>query len=303
MRTVVYHANCRDGFAAAWAVRTVFPDANFVPGNYGMVPNGFPFSGDDVVFVDFSLPRDQMELIAQKSGSLIVLDHHKTAEAALADFPDYDGKVKVVFDMERSGAGIAWDFFHDHSYGTCPSCGASAPTAPQEHHDNCSEARPWFIDFVEDRDLWRFRLMNSRQINAYLGTRQFTFDEWDELLKPGALGVALDAGIVVERKTQAYVTEVCKNAHAFDTGAGVAFAVNAPQVDISEVLAELLALHPQADYTIGWWRRQDRRYQFGLRSRPGSDVDVSGIAKVFGGGGHKHAAGFHHESPLGGFGW
>lgn len=270
MRTVVYHAQCRDGFAAAWAMRTIYPEAVYIAANYGRKPEGYPYSGQDVIFVDFSLPREEMIEIAEACATLRVLDHHKTAEEALTDFPRFDGRVMVLFDMERSGAGLAWDQYH--VFGE----------------------RPWFIDYVEDRDLWRFKLPDSKAINAYLGTRQFAFEEWDALMKPGALDVALEAGQVVERKTHAYVTEVCKNARPFFH----AIAVNAPQVDISEVLAELLEIHPEAKYSIGWWQRADGRFQYGLRSRPGSDVDVSELAKTLGGGGHKHAAGFHHSEPL-----
>lgn len=41
---------------------------------------------------------------------------------------------------------------------------------------------------------------------------------------------------------------------------------------------------------LGWWQRFDGKFQFSLRSR--GDIDVSEIAKKFGGGGHKNAAGF-----------
>lgn len=78
MTIVVYHSNCRDGFAAAWAIRTVYPDAKFIPGNYGKPLEGFPFAGEDVIFADFSLPRADMLDIAERAATLRVFDHHKS---------------------------------------------------------------------------------------------------------------------------------------------------------------------------------------------------------------------------------
>jgi uncharacterized protein len=127
---VLYHAACRDGFAAAWAIWRRFPGSEFVPVAYGSDP---PDVVDrDVVIADFSYARPVMERIADQCASLLVLDHHQTAEAALKNFAH--PKARVVFDMNRSGAGITWDHFF--------------PGQP----------RPWLIDYVEDRDLWRHKL-------------------------------------------------------------------------------------------------------------------------------------------------
>lgn len=277
MTTVVFHANCRDGFAAAWAIRTVYPEATFIAGNFGKPLEGFPFAGQDVIFADFSLPRAEMLQIAEKAATLRVFDHHKTAEEALRDFPASPG-VKIVFDMDRSGAGIAWDELHDNAAAHLE------PSAP---------GRPWFINYVEDRDLWRFALPQSKEVNAYLGSLQYDFDTWTGLLGTDS-GAAITIGAFLERKTQAYVHEVAKNSYRKTDATGrVLQVVNAPQVDCSELMAGILERNPGVDYTVCWWRRADGRFQYGLRSRPGSDVDVSEIAKGYHGGGHKHAAGFH----------
>lgn len=268
MTTVVFHANCRDGFAAAWAIRTVYPEATFIAGNFGKPLEGFPFEGQDVIFADFSLPRAEMIEIAERAATLRVFDHHKTAEEALRDFPEYPG-VKIVFDMERSGAGISWDELN--------------PGVP----------RPWFIDYVEDRDLWRFRLPDSEAINAWLGSLKFEFGAW-ALQRVHTPAQAAGFGRILLAKTHAYVEEVAKNSYRKTDSTGrVLQVVNAPQVDCSELMAGILERNPNVDYTVCWWRREDGRFQYGLRSRPGSEVDVSAIAKAYHGGGHKHAAGFH----------
>src|SRR3990167_9339886 len=98
---VIYHSNCFDGFGAAWVLRGVYPDATFIPATYGDAPPDV--TGQDVVIVDFSYPRDVLLAMRQSSRSLVVADHHKTAQA------NCEGLDFCHFDMNRSGAGLAWD--------------------------------------------------------------------------------------------------------------------------------------------------------------------------------------------------
>jgi oligoribonuclease NrnB/cAMP/cGMP phosphodiesterase (DHH superfamily) len=97
---VIYHDNCTDGLTAAWVAAQVMPDAEFFAGFYGQDPPDV--HGRDVFIVDFSYKRPVMEQIAADCATLVVLDHHKTAEAELHGFtPEFS---EIVFDMEHSGA-------------------------------------------------------------------------------------------------------------------------------------------------------------------------------------------------------
>lgn len=251
---VIYHGACRDGFCAAWCVWRKFPAAEFVPAMYGNPPPDV--DGRDVIVVDFSYDRALMDEMNRRAKSLLVLDHHKTAEAALSGAP------YATFDMERSGAGMAWDHFW--------------PGSP----------RPWIVDYVEDRDLWRHKLPNGPAVNAFLGTLRYDFEHWYQTSRM-ELEKAAELGQVVEDKIRHYVTEVAKNArritfHGYDVP-----IVNAPQVDISELVGFLCNGEL---FAMGWWQRSDGKFSVSLRSR--GDFDVSELAKAHGGGGHKNAAGF-----------
>jgi oligoribonuclease NrnB/cAMP/cGMP phosphodiesterase (DHH superfamily) len=260
---VIYHAACRDGFCAAWvAWKALGKDADFHAAYYGKEPP--PVAGRDVYMIDFSYPRDVLDQMAGAASSLVVLDHHKTAEEALRGAP------YAQFDMERSGAGMAWDHFFPR------------------------EPRPWIVDYVEDRDLWRHRLPNGPAINAYIGTLLFDFDTWDQTSKMNPIEVA-QYGVPVENKTRQYVTELAKNVRRVTFEGVDVPLVNAPQVDISELLS--FVAHGEA-FAVGWWQRGDGLFQYSLRSREPSDVDVSQIAKRYGGGGHQRAAGFQSREML-----
>ncbi len=156
----IYHGNCADGFTAAWVVRqAIGNDVEFHPGIYGQpAPD---CAGRDVLMVDFSYKRPVLMEMAALANSVLILDHHKTAAADLAGFPaavEIAGeKIAAIFDMDRSGAQVTWDFF------------------------NPGKPRPLLVDYTGDRDLWRFSLPLSREVNAFVFAHEYTFENWDHL--------------------------------------------------------------------------------------------------------------------------
>lgn len=258
---VLYHGGCTDGAVAAWAVRLAHADVECVPVAYQSPPPDV--SGRDVVVVDFSYPRDVLLDMHARAKSLKVLDHHKTAAEDLAGLPF------CVFDMNRSGAGLAWDEFH-------------------------GKPRPWIVDYVEDRDLWRWALPHSKPVNAYLQTIGFELDMVEAVYALG-LTQALEHGRVAEAVRRDYIEAVKRGAYAARIeGEPVdCFAVNAAGWAGSELIGEL-AEGSLAGYALGYVELADGRYAYSLRAR-GGGPDVSAIAKRFGGGGHAAAAGFRVE--------
>ncbi len=264
---IIYHAACRDGFCAAWAANKAFHDGEtkieFFPAFHGTpAPD---VKGRTVYIIDFCYPREVMEQLRADAEYLTVLDHHKTAQAALDGFTG--PYVHVEFDMQRSGAGIAWDYFNRRMAG----------------------ARPWLVDYVEDRDLWRHALPNSNAVNAYIGTLPFTFEAWDHAEASLASDEAAVIGHHVEAKVAQYIAEVKKNSRRVTFEGVEVPVVNAPQPDISELLD---GLGQGEAFSVGWWQRADGYFSYSLRSREPSNVDVSAIAQKYGGGGHARAAGF-----------
>ena len=98
-KLVIYHADCADGFCAAWVARGVLGDAaEYVPAHYGQNPPDV-LAGAMVYILDFSYPRDVMIQIAKEARLVLVRDHHKTAMAAL-DGLDELPNVDCLFDMD-----------------------------------------------------------------------------------------------------------------------------------------------------------------------------------------------------------
>jgi hypothetical protein len=286
---VLYHAACRDGFCAAWVMSKLLgTDAEYRAVQYGSTPP--EVLGRLVFLVDFSYPRPQLEHMATQAAALTILDHHQTAAAALDGFEEAmrarGERVRCVFDMGHSGATIARDFVNERSRaGDGPQAIDYQPPGDLMASENT------IADYVADRDLWRWALPDSRDINAWIAALPFEFSAWDdaEILLESKRALAVSFGRVCLQKTRQYVAEVAKNVRfvEFYPYAGVP-CVNAPQVDISELLEALLDTF--GTIALGWFLRADGQVQVSIRTR--GDIDASEMAKRYGGGGHKNAAGF-----------
>lgn len=262
---ILYHANCDDGFGAAYAAwKTLGDQATYMPVQYGDPLPEIPV-GSKVFIVDFSYPRDALEWLADRC-RVVVLDHHKTSKEDLRDLPF------ATFDMERSGAGMTWDYF------------------------NRSLERPPLIKYIEDRDLWRFKYTETLTISSALRSYPMDFRVWDGLAyKTDALHLE---GIAIQRYIQQLLENLAKEVRMETWPEGVALVVNAPGQLASELADYLMEMEgyqgDQAAFVATYRDMADRRL-WSLRSK--GDFDVSAIAKNYGGGGHKNAAGFMEKTP------
>lgn len=276
MKTLcIYHGGCDDGFGAAWAVRKALGDAvEFYPGSYASPPPDV--TGRDVVLVDFSYKRPVLEDMLAKCHSLMILDHHKTARddlAFLAPVPERPHDLAgwlpqnggyALFDMARSGAGLAWDHFH-------------------------VDPRPRFIDYLEDRDLWRTPPTLPYRDEFVFALRSYAqdFDLWDKLAEN--VDGLIQEGCGILRYYRLRCEELKRHAYQTTLAGHPIWISNAPYFAASEVAGELAAKEG-AVFGACYFEVADGRWQYSLRSR--GDFDVSEVAKQFGGGGHKGAAGF-----------
>lgn len=110
VKHVLYHANCYDGFGAAFAAWKKFGDqAEYIPVSYGQ-DAPFILESEGIFIIDFSYPINTLNNLSQIA-PVVVLDHHKTAEEALSPHVGKDNP-KIIFDMNKSGALLAWEYFH-----------------------------------------------------------------------------------------------------------------------------------------------------------------------------------------------
>jgi oligoribonuclease NrnB/cAMP/cGMP phosphodiesterase (DHH superfamily) len=279
----IWHANCLDGFTSAWAVNKYFKgEVDFVAANYGEVPPDV--IGRDVLIVDFSYKRPVLLEMASKANAITVLDHHETARIDLEDLNPLpaewdaddgvfaDKGIVTVFDMDRAGAGITWDFLFP------------------------KKGRPMLVNYVEDRDLWRFKLIRTREIIASLQSYEMTFDTWEDFAKmiddkDAIMSVAAEGHALLRKQNKEIAGMIERSRRMMRIG-GYTVPVANLSIHISEAAHVLCENQPFAG---AYYDGKDVRH-FSLRSRTGG-VDVANIAASYGGGGHVHASGF--KMPIG----
>lgn len=270
-RYVLYHGNCHDGFGAAMAAMSwAGPAGVFIPCLYGE-PLPEIEGGAEVAILDFSFPPDVLQGLMLRAQHVIVLDHHKTAAEALTgrhyEYLKGGRAPRIRFDMEKSGAVLAWEYFHP------------------------AEGVPKLLQYIQDRDLWRFRLLKSREVNAALRAYPFDMHVWVALM--GRVDSLVTEGEILVRAVDQQVKLMADNAVELVIGGHLVPCVNAT-VYFSEVGDELCKRFPERAFSAYYLDRADGKRQFGLRSRGG--FDVSEVARTYGGGGHKAAAGFVVEA-------
>lgn len=276
---VIYHANCNDGFGAAWAFwrlvdeKGEYEEVEYIACNYGDEP--IIHSGVDLFILDFSFPRDHLKAFCELTNKVLLLDHHKTAEEALTNWPDQPANLEIVFDKNRSGASLTWDYF-------------SAKYTP-----DWIGQRPKLIGFIEDRDLWKFQYEGTKAIHEVLSLLPKDFDKWNRFAHriegPTGYLEAVREGELIREHTLSICKSILESGTRPCTINGAeGLVVNAPGMFASE-LGNMLAVQ-SSTFGASYYHEANGSVKFSLRSN--GDYDVSAIAKVFGGGGHRNAAGF-----------
>jgi hypothetical protein len=269
-RNVIYHAGCPDGFGAAWAAwRRWGDDARYIPRGHDDRFEPGRFDGQVVVFADISLPNKSLRALAEVAAQVVVLDHHITAFEQFNADPAVENVMRehghvVHFDLGHSGAVLAWHYFHPE------------------------EPPPDLLLYVEDQDLWNWKLPQSEEVNAAIGSYGREFDVWTRLAELPREALVREGEPIV-RANRLEVERVLKHAHPVRIGNERIEAVNAlyQRAAIGHELAK------RRRFGRPWglvYRISGNRVDCSIYST--GELDVSAVAVRFGGGGHRNAAGF-----------
>ena len=274
---VIYHADCIDGFTAAWSFWMVHPEWEYYPAKHGYpAPD---VTGKYVYFLDFSYKKPVLEDMLKTAKHITIIDHHKSTVKELEDF--YHINLSSIFDMNKSGASLAWKYVNKI--------------------DDWEEI-PSLIRYIEDYDLWRFKYKNTKRINSYLGSQPYDFNVWSSIYSTfeeedaDEIDTILAIGESLINKQTKDVNFFLTKKFRYVIGEIETWLVNAPFWLASDIGHELSLTNPfGATYYY-----DGQKYIFSLRSNESNPecLDVSEIARTYGGGGHRNAAGFELASPL-----
>lgn len=260
---IVYHDPCPDGFGAAYCAWTRLGDkAQYVPYNHEAPPTPESLADCHVAMCDCCFKRSDMLNAARLAKTILVLDHHKSSQDQCADLP------YCHFDMERSGAGMAWDFFRP------------------------GEERPLLINCIEDRDLHTYSLPETGAFCSKLDALPMTFSDWDWAAKLS--GRALERfcreGAEMLAQFEAQAQSMAQGATPCLFFGQRAYVLNAPYRFASRT-GSILCDRPGCELALMWNSADLRMAKLSLRSKKGGPVDVAEIALRLGGGGHPSASG------------
>lgn len=299
---VIYHANCTDGFGAAFAAWMKFGDeAEYLPMNYGekLNPSKVLYEDREVFILDFSFPRETMDCLFDAAKRVVWLDHHKTAfEMWCGGYRKGDRfqaiplggadplEHYIVLDDNFSGAYLAWEYFHPDT------------------------EVPMLIQHIDDYDRWQFKLDGTKELHAALNSyKPWSFEQWKELNRQLEMWDEFNVGPhFIFKEGNAILRAHNQNVQAalkqtrpcairwFDgetdgrpeVNVFTGLAANAPSFLASDLGHELA--NKSGTFGLVWSMAGDGQAHCSLRSN--GEYDVSAIAKAFGGGGHRNAAGF-----------
>lgn len=269
-RFCIFHAGCPDGFGAAWAVWKAWGDeGRYIPRGHDDPLRPTDFEDGLVAFVDIAPPPKQLANLGQAAAQLVVLDHHVSSrdriEARVEDVRDLAHAGHLLhFDLNHSGAVLAWQHFH--------------PDAPV----------PPLLQYVEDQDLWNWKLPHTREVNAAISATPRTFLDWDRLAAASVDDLATEGAPIV-RSWQIEVERALQGAHPIALGPHRIEAVNARE--LRSLIGHELATRSRFGVPCGAvYRLTGRRVDVSVYSV--DDFDVAALASQEGGGGHRSAAGF-----------
>ena len=269
-RRCFYHAGCPDGFGAAWSVWQAWGGAaRYVAQSHEDSIDLGPLEGEQVVFADIAPSTDVLRDLIDVADEVIVLDHHLSARdryaADLGLQNALDGSPhRVHFDLDHSGAVLAWNHFHP------------------------GDALPDLLGYVEDQDLWNWKLPRSEEINAAIGSYERHFKVWNELAARPIEELARE-GEPILRAHRMDVERALRTAHPVAVERWRVEAVNSPV--LRSALGHELAKRAAFGRPCGLvYRITGDRVNVSIYSI--GDLDVSRVAAAFGGGGHCNAAGF-----------
>jgi len=266
---ILYHGrHCPDGFAAALAAWLFYAgQAEFVGLDHGDIKSvtDLPaLEGRAVYILDFSFSPEIMRSIEERAAKLVMLDHHKSAADKLTGFSCRCGIVH--FDMKKSGARLAWEFFQPE------------------------QAVPDLVRLVEDRDIWVWQYPESAGFLAALDMEPFEFARWREIAAFDAvqLSTYIERGRAMDEKFSKLASGIAEGAQPIIFNGVRGLMVNAPGV-FHSLVGEILCKQ-SGTFALMWSADKSGLIKLGLRSERG--FNCIPLAESMGGGGHAQACGF-----------
>lgn len=288
----ILHHTDPDGYCAGFWVRT-YAQEKCEP--YECIAMDYdkptPFDriapGDEVWIVDFSIPVTDMDKLLSITPNVVWCDHHKTSIEKYKDYPitieglRVDGiagcELTCIYSKIKRLEGFK-------CYGSLPII-----LSPKTH--SYKDYVPYFTQLIGDRDVWKWEYGEETEF-FYLGLQMFDMNPesnvWDMLINSEYHLNLIESGKVIKKYRDSWAKEYVDKFGFPVTFEGYrCYAVNIGKSG-TEFFGEKVK---EYDILIPFIYTKDGNWTFSLYS-VNENVDCSELAKKYGGGGHRGAAGF-----------
>lgn len=284
---VIYHNPCSDGAISLWASNYYKDIPEKISCKAGVNPN-IIVTNKNILFVDLCPKFDYLFEICKIANNIVVLDHHKTSlDAYEINKTSCPANLHIILDMERSGCQITWDYFFPETI------------------------RPWFVNYVGDRDLWAWKMIYSKEINQALFDNNlldpyylnnittllsYSQEQINALVKEGSLLLKMQKKQLDIAVNRAIEASMDVNGKIYNIWLGT--TTTADRSDLGNLLANKpLASGLIPDFSATWvYEPKLNEWWISLRGHKESP-DLTLIAGVYGGGGHFSASGLSIKAP------
>jgi len=272
----IYHGGCPDGIGGAFPFWLEAKKSDrlgemlFIGGIHGIVPEINKIKGKHVLFVDFSYKRATIIDLCKHAESMLILDHHDTAKRDLEGL-DLEN-LTCIIDTSRSGAQIAWDYVYD-------------------------KPRPWFIEIIADRDLWKWEIPNSKEIGAALYTLGwYRWEKMEELCESKESNVSLDSflekGKFLAKLNDMKIQKSIRKGFIREF-LGYKVMMVTGDAELRSEIGGIAASQEDVDFAAFYRHsEQDGQVWISLRGSEECEIVLNKLCEKYGGGGHPKAAGF-----------
>ena len=286
---IIYHNNCIDGFTGfylflktdRWEKRPiVYPDQ---PHSSSVPPS---ITGKNVIIIDVAYSANVLKQIAKKAKKVLFIDHHISIAKDVAQLRLGEPH-EIVYNKKHSGASLVWKHFH-------------------------KGPMPRYVKYVEDNDTGRWKyeetlpFIAGLEVNLKLSPTFETLKKWDQLLKNKYVDKLIEEGTYYLRYKNFLINKFAKKysllwfpskmiakKHKMKPKKYRVAVINGGCPNVS-LLGRHIVNSVDCDFCIIYVYIVDKqKYNVSLRSK---DMDISWIAKRFGGGGHERAAAFSFSS-------
>lgn len=278
---ILHHGDSDGRFAGYAAWRYSRNHGKLLTTSFTEIAYGKPFPLDiemlcptDVVYIlDFSYDRETLDRVNAKVAQLVVLDHHETGEENLRG-ADY-----AIFDMTKSGALLAWEYFFPNTEPPMPCL------------------------LANDFDLWAKQYgLETDAFEAWLRYDRVgqNWEKWENLcFHQPTFDKAMELGGIVAAYNKSIMDGFIKNPDNItlsslfhdDSGKRATYAIFNGMSILHSELSEVVYTTFDVDMTISW-RVKGKVIAFSIRTPNPEKFSAIAFATSYGGGGHPKAAAF-----------